>query len=79
MKNLILSLSTVFCLCVLLSSCNKDVCYDCTLSLLGVSTTETFCEGDAVTDSTGTVTLTKDDVDAAVTAFEALGGSCDKQ
>jgi len=79
MKKLILSLSTLFCLCVLLSSCNKDVCYDCTISLLGTSTTETFCEGDAVTDSTGTVTLTKDDVEDAVAAFELLGGTCDKQ
>ena len=64
-----------FALLFIFASCGKELCYECkgyddgTVSLEDLGT---ICEGDA--DN-----ATKEDLEDAVTIYEALGGTCTKK
>ncbi len=63
-----------------MTSCkDDDVCYECTGFDDGTTSLEdlgTICEGDD--DGTGNA-ITEEELEAAVAAYEAFGGSCRKK
>lgn len=63
---------SAFVLLFMFSSCAKDVCYECTGFDDGTTSLDdaTICEGE---------NTTKQELEAAVTLFESLGGTCKKQ
>lgn len=73
MKN-VLRFFTLLAFVSVMASCGGDTCYECTGddTLLDLGT---ICEGD---DNNGTP-ATSADIDAAVKAYEALGGTCNKK
>jgi hypothetical protein len=76
MKN-VFKFACLFVVCLFVafsfSSCDKDTCYECTLS---GSETEEICEGD---DDGSGGTISSDDLDAAVAVFISFGYDCQKK
>ena len=77
MKNLIRLGLSIFVI-TLLSSCDKDVCYECNAISSGTTIVASFsiCEGD---DDGSGGTLTETQVNATIAGHEALGGTCTKK